>query len=279
MADLLNVIITNLLGLAKQNPIGLKAADPMEQFEIVRIFPVGNTPFDFSNASLSMVMVVVVSCIFMFLATRKVSMVPGRMQAVGETLHGFVSDMLREMAGNDGLRFFPYIFTLFLFIFVANLLGLLPTLPSIPKMFHVFTPTSHLAVTLSLAMITISIVLIYGLYKNGFKFFKLFLPGGVPLWLAPLIVPIEIVSFLSRPLSLAIRLFANMFAGHLILKLFAGFVVSLIAAGGLMSGLAILPILGNVAIYLLEILVAFLQAYIFSVLSCMYLGDALHPDH
>ncbi|MEE9329964.1 MAG: F0F1 ATP synthase subunit A [Parvularculaceae bacterium] len=272
----------DLVGLLLQHhPLDFSIADPMEQFEIVDIIPlkIGDINISFSNAALSMAMVLLVACAFMSLATRKVSLVPGRMQSLGETLHGFVADTLREMAGNEGMKFFPYIFTLFLFIFLANLLGLLPTLPGIPHWAHVFTPTSHLAVTLTLAMITILIVIVYGLYKNGFKFFKLFAPSGVPLWLLPLIIVIEFVSFLSRPLSLAIRLFANMFAGHLILKLFAGFTIALLGAAGAMKGLAIFPILGSVAVYLLEILVAFLQAYIFAVLSSMYLGDALHPDH
>ena len=256
-------------------------AGPLDQFEIVPIFPFGAEGLDlaFTNSSLWMMISVIVACLFMFYATRSPQLVPGRMQAAGEMLYQFVSDMLRGVTGNDGMKFFPYIFTLFLFILMCNMLGLWPTIPGLPHELHTFTPTSHIIVTLALALLTISIVIITGFAQNGLGFLKLFAPSGVPLPMLFLIVPIEIISFLSRPLSLAIRLFANMFAGHLILKLFAGFVVSLAGVGGLITGLAIFPLLGNVAIFLLEILVAFLQAYIFAILSCMYLADALHPDH
>lgn len=263
-----------------QYAVMLAFADPMEQFVIRDIIPFGpDGMFSFTNSALWMLIAVLVACAFMFAATRNLKLVPGRMQAAGESLYQFVADMLRESAGPEGMKFFPYIFTLFFFVFLNNFLGLLPSLPGMPHDLHTFTPTSHLAVTLSLALLTIAIVLIYGFYKNGLTFFKLFLPAGIPMWLAPLIIIIELISFASRPLSLSIRLFANMFAGHLILKLFAGFVVALLAAGGLTSTLSILPLFGNVAIYLLEILVAFLQAYIFAILSCIYLADAIHPDH
>lgn len=255
-------------------------AGPMDQFVIRDIIPFGpDGQLSFTNSSLWMLIAVLVGCGFMFAATSNLKPVPGRMQAAGEMLYQFVANMLRDSAGAEGMKFFPYIFTLFLFIFLCNFLGLLPSIPGSPYELHVFTPTSHIAITLSLALLTILIVLVYGLYKNGFKFFKLFAPSGVPLPMLALIIPIEIISFLSRPLSLAIRLFANMLAGHLVLKLFAGFVVALLGAGGIAAGLSILPLLGNIAIYLLEILVAFLQAYIFAILSCIYLADAIHPDH
>ena len=258
-----------------------QAAGPMDQFEILEIFPVGTDTLNlaFTNASLWMMISVIAGCLFMFLATRKAQLVPGRMQAAGELLYTFVADMLREVTGQEGMKFFPYIFTLFFFILLCNFIGLLPSIPGTPHWLHVFTPTSHIIVTLALAMVTMTIMIVYGLYKNGFKFFKLFAPAGVPVLMLPLIIAIEIISFASRPLSLAIRLFANMFAGHLLLKLFAGFVISLLSVGGLVSGIAIFPLLGNIAVLFLELLVAFLQAYIFTILSCMYLADAIHPDH
>jgi F-type H+-transporting ATPase subunit a len=257
------------------------AAGPMDQFEIKELIPFGTESYNlaFTNASLWMAIAVFVGCLFMFLATSKSQLVPGRMQSAGEMLYTFVADMLRDVTGPDGMKFFPYIFTLFFFILLCNFLGLFPSIPGTPDWFHTFTPTSHLAVTLALALLTISIVIVYGLFKNGFKFFKLFAPSGVPAILLPLIIVIELVSFLSRPLSLAIRLFANMLAGHLILKLFATFAIGLFGAGGIFGVIGIIPILGNVAITLLELLVAFLQAYIFAILSSMYLADALHPDH
>lgn len=257
-------------------------ADPMEQFEILRIFPVGTEGLnlDFTNASLWMVIAVAVASLFMFAATSKAALVPSRFQSAGEVIYEFVAGMLRDACGNEGMKFFPYMFTLFIFIFLCNLLGLIPSIPGTPSVAHVFTPTSHLIVTLALAMTSFLIVVIYGFYKNGLGFLKIFAPSGVPLAMMFIIVPLEIVSFLSRPLSLGIRLFANMLAGHLILKLFAGFVASLLVAGPAVMGLAIFPFLGNVAIYLLELLIAFLQAYVFTILSCVYLADAVHAsDH
>src|SRR5690606_17394 len=166
--------------------------------------------------------------------------------------------------------FFPFVFTLFIFIFVANLIGLVPGF---------FTTTSHLIVTLALSMTVIAIVLIVGFAKNGLKFLKLFAPAGLPWWMYPLLVPIEIISFLSRPFSLAIRLFANMLAGHILLKLFGGFVISLASIGAFGIAAAILPLVTNTAVTALEFLVAFLQAYVFAILTCIYLNDALHPGH
>ncbi|WP_395072964.1 F0F1 ATP synthase subunit A, partial [Hyphococcus sp.] len=176
--------------------------------------------------------------------------------------------------------FFPYVFTLFLWILVMNLFGLLPSVPGSPHELHTFTPTSHLIVTLALALLTITIVIVYGFWKNGLKFLKLFWPSGLPWPMYAIIPLIEVISFLSRPLSLAIRLFANMFAGHIILKLFAGFVVSLLAAEGAIKLFGVAPFLGAVAVTMLEFLVAALQAYVFAVLTCIYLSDAAHAaDH
>jgi F-type H+-transporting ATPase subunit a len=217
-----------------------------------------------------------VAVVFFVAATRARALIPGRMQSAAEVLYEFVADMVRGAIGPEGMKFFPYVFTLFIYILLANLLGLFPSIPGVS---HTFTTTSHIAVTLALALLSIFIVIVYGFYKNGVGFLKLFVPSGVPAWLLPLIVLIEFVSFLSRPLSLAIRLFANMLAGHIILKVFAGFIISLLSAGGVVGAIAIFPFLGTVAITLLEILVAFLQAYVFAILTCIYLNDAVHVGH
>ncbi|WP_206711287.1 F0F1 ATP synthase subunit A [Aquisalinus flavus] len=256
-------------------------AGPMEQFEILDIIhlDLAGVNISFTNASLWMLISVVAVSVFMFAATNRAQMVPGKMQSAGESLYQFIADMLRDACGSEGMRFFPYIFTLFMFIFSCNLLGLWPTIPGLPYALHTFTPTSHIIVTFALAMVTITILLVYGFYKNGIGFLKLFVPSGVPWWLLWLIPLIEIVSFISRPISLAIRLFANMLAGHMILKIFAGFITALLAAGPMVGWLAIFPFLGNVALFLLELLVAFLQAYVFAILSSVYLNDALHPSH
>ncbi|MEX0645818.1 MAG: F0F1 ATP synthase subunit A [Parvularculaceae bacterium] len=262
--------------------IGLQAAGPIEQFEIIPIVPLAVGEFDlsFTNSSLWMLIGFVAVIAFFLAATRSRALVPGRLQSMAEILHQFISDLVRVTIGDEGRKFFPYVFTLFIFILVANFFGLIPTPPGAPHELHVFTTTSHLVVTFALAMLTIMIVIVYGLLKNGWKFFKLFAPSGLPIWLMPLLVPIEIVSFLSRPFSLAIRLFANMFAGHIILKLFAGFVASMLAAGGFVAVLGIAPFLGAIAVTALELLVAALQAYVFAILTCIYLSDAAHAsDH
>lgn len=254
------------------------ATDPMEQFEIVRLIPIslGAIDISFTNSSLWMVIATTLALVFFFVSTRRRALIPGRSQSVAEVLYIFIATMVRDAIGSEGMKFFPYVFALFIFILMNNLLGLLPTIPGAPHGLHTFTPTSHIIVTFALAMLTITIVVVYGFYKNGLAFFKLFAPSGLPIWLLPLIVLIEVISFLARPLSLAIRLFANMLAGHIILKVFATFVVSLLGAGAIFKGLAILPLLGIVAVIMLEILVAFLQAYVFAILTCIYLNDAEH---
>lgn len=263
--------------------IGLQAAvNPMEQFEILPIVPLtlGGVDVSFTNSALWMLIGVGAITLFFFAATRGRALVPGRVQSAAEVLHEFMADLVRDTIGDEGMKFFPYVFTLFVFILAMNFFGLIPSIPGIPHALHTFTPTSHIIVTLTLAMLTITIVVLYGFWKNGLGFFKLFAPSGLPLWLMFILVPIEVISFLSRPLSLAIRLFANMLAGHIILKLFAGFVVSLIAAGGLVSLFGIAPFLGSVAVTMLEFLVAALQAYVFAILTCIYLSDAAHAaDH
>jgi F-type H+-transporting ATPase subunit a len=206
----------------------------------------------------------------LLLATRKRAVVPGRAQSVAEVLHDFVANTLVDATGKEGMKFFPLVFSLFMFVLTANLLGMIPGF---------FTVTSHIIVTFALAMLVIGTVVIYGFVKHGTHFLGLFVPSGVPVWLLPFIVVIELISFLSRPISLSLRLFANMLAGHIALKVFAGFVVALLGAGGALTILAPLPLLMAVALMALEFLVAALQAYVFTVLTCIYLNDALHPGH
>ena len=246
--------------------------DPIHQFHINKIFPleVGGYDLSFTNSSLFMVVVVVLAGAFFYFATARGALVPSRLQSSAEMLYEFTASMLKDAAGQQGMRFFPFVFSIFMFVLAANLLGLFP---------YFFTVTSHIIVTFALAMLVIGIVVGYGLYKHGFGFFKLFVPSGVPMVLMPLVVGIEVVSFLSRPISLSVRLFANMLAGHITLKVFAGFVVSLSAMGAVGVAGAVLPLAMAVAITALELLVAALQAYVFAILTCMYLADAVHPGH
>jgi F-type H+-transporting ATPase subunit a len=246
--------------------------DPIHQFHINKIvdFHVGGLDLSFTNSSLFMVVTVVVAGAFLYFATSSRALIPARFQAIAEIFYEFVAKMLRDTTGKEGLRFFPLVFSLFMFVLVANLLGLFP---------YFFTVTSHIIVTFFLAMIVILTVVIYGFMKNGLHFFNLFVPSGVPGILLPLVVAIEVISFLSRPISLSVRLFANMLAGHITLKVFAGFVVSLSAMGGAGIAAAVLPLGMAVAITALEVLVAAIQAYVFAILTCMYLNDALHPGH
>ena len=248
------------------------ANDPIHQFQISKLIPieVGGLDFSFTNSSLFMVATVAAASAFLFLTTSNRGMVPSRMQSVSEMSYEFVASMLRDGAGSGGMRFFPMVFSLFMFVLVANLLGMFP---------YFFTVTSHIIVTFVLAMLVIGTVIVYGFMKHGLGFLKLFVPSGVPGVLLPLVVLIEVISFLSRPISLSVRLFANMLAGHITLKVFAGFVTSLSALGAIGIGGAILPLIMTVAITGLEFLVSFLQAYVFAVLTCMYLNDALHPSH
>ncbi len=246
------------------------ANDPTHQFQISKIVPIeiGGVDFSFTNASLFMVATVGCAAGFLYFATSQRGLIPGRAQSVAEMTYEFVAGMLRESAGNSGMKFFPMVFTLFMFVLTANLLGLFP---------YFFTVTSQIIVTFALSIFVIATVLGYGIYKHGLGFFNVFVPSGVPGILLPLVVGIEIISFLSRPISLSVRLFANMLAGHITLKIFAGFVASLGALGALGVGGAILPLIMTVAVTALEFLVAFLQAYVFAVLTCMYLNDAVHP--
>jgi F-type H+-transporting ATPase subunit a len=246
--------------------------DPIHQFQIAKWIPIeiGGMDFSFTNSSAFMVATAVAAGGFLFLTTSSRGLVPGRLQSISEMAYEFVASMLRDAAGSQGMKFFPFVFSLFMFVLVANLFGLFP---------YFFTVTSHIIVTFALALLVIGTVVIYGFLKHGFGFLKLFVPHGVPAVLVPLVVLIEVISFLSRPISLSVRLFANMLAGHITLKVFAGFVTSLSALGAVGIGGAVLPLAMTVAITALEVLVAFLQAYVFAVLTCMYLNDAIHPGH
>jgi F-type H+-transporting ATPase subunit a len=248
------------------------ANDPIHQFQISKLIPIeiGGLDFSFTNSSAFMVATVVAAGGFLFLTTSNRGLIPGRLQSISEMSYEFVASMLRDAAGTQGMRFFPLVFSLFMFVLVANLFGMFP---------YFFTVTSHIIVTFALAMLVIGTVVVYGFWKHGLGFLKLFVPHGVPGILVPLVVAIEVISFLSRPISLSVRLFANMLAGHITLKVFAGFVASLGAFGAVGVAGAVLPLLMAIALTGLEFLVAFLQAYVFAVLTCMYLNDAIHPGH
>lgn len=246
--------------------------DPIHQFQIHPIIPIhiGGYDLSFTNSALFMLATVAVASAFLYLSTSSRSLVPGRLQSVSEMAYEFVGNMLRDAAGTQGMKFFPFVFSLFMFVLVANLLGLFP---------YFFTITSHIIVTFGLAALVIGTVIVYGFMKHGLGFLKLFVPKGVPIVMMLLVVPIEVISFVSRPVSLSVRLFANMLAGHITLKVFSGFVVSLSALGTLGIAGSVLPLAMAVALTALELLVALLQAYVFAVLTCMYLNDALHPSH
>ena len=248
---------------------------PMEQFEVKPImteplFHIGGHPIYFTNQSLLMVIVVIVASLFLTLTVKPGRLVPTRGQSMAEASYEFVANIIHSATGEDGLKFFPFVFSLFIFVLFCNFLGMVP---------GSFTVTSQIAVTFSLAALVILLVIVVGFMKHGIGFLKLFVPHA-PWYLLILLIPIEVISFLTRPISLSVRLFANMLAGHTMLAVFAGFVVALGSAGGIFTGLAIAPMLLIVAIMLLELLVAFLQAYVFAILTCIYLNEALHlHDH
>lgn len=255
------------------------ANDPIHQFHIEPIVPIniGGWDASFTNASLAMVAGVGAAALFFNWAMKPAALVPSRQQVVAEGAYGFIQDMVRSTTGEDGVKqFFPFVFTLFLFIFMANIFGMFPGFLGLP---HMFTPTSQIIVTAAMAVMVFVTVIVVGVLKNGFKFLRLFAPSGLHPLMYVFIVPIEIISFFSRPLSHAIRLWANIFAGHLLLKVIAGFVPMLWGIGALGLVGSLLPLAMTVAIYALEFLVAFLQAYVFAMLTCVYLNDALHPGH
>jgi F-type H+-transporting ATPase subunit a len=245
--------------------------DPIHQFNIDKIFTIGhigNQEIAFTNSSAYMFISVALISLLMIGAGRQ--LVPGRFQSMAEISYEFVANTIRSSAGSEGMKFFPLVFSLFMFIMVSNMIGIIP---------YTFTVSSHIIVTASLALLVFLTVLVYGFYKNGLKFFKLFVPSGVPAVILPLVVTIEIISFLSRPVSHSVRLFANMLAGHITLKVFASFVTMLGAFGAVGWLGAILPLALTVALTALELLVAFLQAYVFTILTCIYINDAIHPGH
>jgi F-type H+-transporting ATPase subunit a len=247
------------------------AADPIHQFEITKLFTIGHIgehEIAFTNSSAYMFLSVAVISLLMLGTGRQ--LIPGRMQSVAELSYEFVASTIRSTAGSEGMKFFPLVFSLFMFICISNVIGIIP---------YTFTVSSHIIVTAALALLVFFIVLFYGFYKNGLKFFKLFVPSGVPIYILPLVVFIEVISFFLKPVSHSVRLFANMLAGHIALKVFASF-VGMLGAIGFIGWLgAVLPLGLTVALTALEILVAFLQAYVFTILTCIYLNDAIHPGH
>ncbi|HIN07375.1 MAG: F0F1 ATP synthase subunit A [Alphaproteobacteria bacterium] len=243
------------------------AINPMHQFEVYRIGPeinLGTVNLSFTNASLFMIISAITILFLLFLGTKKKLLIPSKTQFITEMSYTFIAKMINDTAGSGAKSFFPFIFTLFMFVLFCNMIGMLP---------YSFTVTSHIIVTFMLAATVFIGVTIIGFIKHGIKYLELFVPKGVPIILLPLIIVIEIISYLSRPVSLSVRLFANMMAGHTMLKVFGGFVISL----GLLGGW--LPLGFSVALTGLEILVAFLQAYVFAILTCIYLNDALNLHH
>ncbi len=236
--------------------------NPLHQFEISPIFKmnIGNLDVSFTNSSVSVLAAVAVVYIFFSLCLRKKKLVPDRLQACVEVAYSFISQLIDDNVGTKGLKYFPFVFSIFFFILLGNLLGMIP---------YMFTFTSHIIVTFTLAMVVFLFITILGICLHGFRFFTIFAPKGLPKFLVPVIVPIELISYMSRPISLSVRLFANMMAGHTMMKVFAGFAAML----GVMG---IAPIAVNVILTGFETVIAILQAYIFTILTCVYLNDAVH---
>ncbi len=240
-------------------------ADPIHQFVIQDIVPLqlGGVDISFTNSAMWMLVATVLSTGYLAIAMRRRELVPGRMQATAEMLYSFIANMIRENAGKDGLKYFPLIFTLFIVVALGNVLGMLP---------YSFTYTSHIIVTAALALMIFAFVTVLGFARNGLHFLEMFSPPGVPLLLKFIVIPIEVLSFFIRPVTLSVRLFANMMAGHVVLKVFAGFCVT-------MGVFAIIPAAFNVLLIGFEVMIALLQAYVFTILSCIYLKDALEMHH
>ena len=238
------------------------APSPLEQFRIERLIPihVGSVDLSYTNSALLMTIAVVLATLLLVGATARAALVPGRWQSIAELLYEFVAGMVRDNVGDEGRRYFPLVFTLFMFILFGNLLGLIP---------YSFTFTGQIVVTFALALFVFAFVTLLAFIRHGISFFKFFFPPGAPLLMAPLLIPIEIISYLTRPVSLSLRLFANMLAGHTMLAVFAGFTVAL----GLFG---FLPLAFNVALLALEVVINLLQAYVFAILTCLYLSDAIH---
>src|ERR1700726_3627467 len=247
--------------------------DPIEQFNIQKLFTIGHIGHQeiaFTNSSAYMFGSVALISLLMIGGVAGRQLVPGRIQSIAELSYEFVANTIRSTAGKEGMKFFPLVFSIFMLLAVSNIVGIIP---------YGFTISSHIIVTAALAFLVFFTVLVYGFYKNGLKFFKLFVPSGIPIYIQPLLVLIEIIWFFSRPISHSVRLFANMLAGHITLKVFASFVTMLCAMGTAGWAGAVLPLGLTVALTALELLVAFLQAYVFTILTCIYINDAIHPGH
>jgi F-type H+-transporting ATPase subunit a len=248
------------------------AIDPIHQFALHPVVSilVGGHDVSLTNSGLFMLLAVALTCLLVAIGARGDSGVPGRLQAMAEMAYEFIAGMVRSAAGESGMRFFPLVFAIFFFVLVTNLLGFFP---------YTFSVTSQIIITAALALMVFLTVIVVGIKEHGLHFFKLFVPAGVPIYILPLVVAIEIISFLSRPVSHSVRLFANMLAGHITLNVFGAFVVMLLGASAAVKALAVLPFVMTIGLEALELLVAFLQAYVFAMLTCMYLNDALHPGH
>jgi len=250
------------------------AANPIHQFEIHEFFPVvkiAGHQISLTDSAIFMLIAVALTVALMLGATAGRRLVPTRMQSLAEVLYEFVADMIRSTAGEHGLKFFPLVFSIFMFVLITNLIGLIPMS---------FSVTSQIIVTASLALLVFFTVIIHGFWQHGLHFLKLFAPSGVPIFILPMIVMIEILSFLARPISHSLRLFANILAGHITLNLVGSFAAMMIAAFGVVGWIgASLPVAFAVALFALELLVALLQAYVFAILTCIYLNDSLHPGH
>ncbi len=247
-------------------------ADPMHQFQIQPIVPfhIGGVDLSFTNSSLWMMIATCACVLLLGLASSQKSLVPSRLQLIGESLYGFVENLITDNIGGKGREYFPLVFTLFMFVIMGNMMGMIP---------YSFTYTSHLAVTASLAMLVFLTVLVMGVARHGFHFLSLFVPHGVPGWLIWLVVLIEVVSFISRPITLSVRLFANMVAGHVLIKVIAGFAIMFASVGGVAWIATLLPAAFNIVMIGFEIFIAFIQAYVFAVLTCIYLKDTVEIEH
>lgn len=255
--------------------MGTIVAGPLEQFVVKPLIPLQLGPYDisFTNSSFMMVAAVVISALLFTFAVRPGALVPSRWQAVSESLYEFVAGMLKEQIGPEGRRYFPFVFSLFMLILFGNLLGMIPV-PGVA-----FTFTSHIIVTFALALVVFLMVTLLGFARHGVHFLSIFVPSGSPVWLWPIIIPIEILSYLSRPISLSMRLFANMLAGHITLKVIAGFSVMMVGAGAVGVVGSLVPLAINVLLTGFEFMVAVLQAYIFTILTCIYLKDTVELHH
>jgi F-type H+-transporting ATPase subunit a len=257
----------------KRDSDEIMQVDPIHQFQIHDMVPLinlGGRQIAFTNSALFMMIIVFGVSALMIGASAPRAVVPGRLQSIAELSYEFVANTVRSSAGTEGMKFFPFVFTLFMFVLFANLIGLIP---------YSFTVTSQIIITAALALTVFLVVVGYGFWRNGLHFLNLFVPKGVPKAILPAIVIIEVLSFVSRPVSHSVRLFANMLAGHITLQVFAGFIIMLAGAGILGWFGAVLPFAMVVALTALELLVAFLQAYVFAILTCIYLNDAIHPGH